>query len=255
MLPMRRMAMSSSIFNSEKLRRKLAQINKSDKRTAVYLRELGEALAEAVDHGSVPAVDCLAGRLGAADIVALRAHISQQLRQGRYTDPLALTDQILFIMIGALKAHTREDAARTWDLTARSIESLLQAAQRPLVPAYLQHACAGLLAVFCLWGGYGVLLHDAPNVQELAAAPARLDKPVFAQRPYIPTHLHSFRRIMMQASCDYPQAAMLPVEQRGAFLDYLRNGQYSLAELRNLESALSKVDCFYASSINNSQVH
>ena len=247
--------MSSSIFNSEILRRELDKINKSDKRTALSLRQLAEALAGAMDTDPAHNVNCLAVGLDAADIASLRTHIELQLRKGRYTDAAALTDQILFIMIGALKAHTREDAARTWDLTARSIESLLQAAQRPLVPAYLQHACAGLLAVFCLWGGYGVLLHDAPNVQELAAAPARLDKPVFAQRPYIPTHLHSFRRIMMQASCDYPQAAMLPVEQRGAFLDYLRNGQYSLAELRNLESALSKVDCFYASSINNSQVH
>ena len=247
--------MSSSIFNSENLRRELDKINKSDKRTALSLRQLAEALAGAMDTDPAHNVNCLAVGLDAADIATLRTHIELQLRKGRYTDAAALTDQILFIMIGALKAHTREDAARTWDLTARSIESLLQAAQRPLVPAYLQHACAGLLAVFCLWGGYGVLLHDAPNVQELAAAPARLDKPVFAQRPYIPTHLHSFRRIMMQASCDYPQAAMLPVEQRGAFLDYLRNGQYSLAELRNLESALSKVDCFYASSINNSQVH
>ena len=247
--------MSSSIFNSENLRRELDKINKSDKRTALSLRQLAEALAGAMDTDPAHNVNCLAVGLDATDIATLRTHIELQLRKGRYTDAAALTDQILFIMIGALKAHTREDAARTWDLTARSIESLLQAAQRPLVPAYLQHACAGLLAVFCLWGGYGVLLHDAPNVQELAAAPARLDKPVFAQRPYIPTHLHSFRRIMMQASCDYPQAAMLPVEQRGAFLDYLRNGQYSLAELRNLESALSKVDCFYASSINNSQVH
>ena len=247
--------MSSSIFNSENLRRELDKINKSDKRTALSLRQLAEALAGAMDTDPAHNVNCLAVGLDAADIATLRTHIELQLRKGRYTDAAALTDQILFIMIGALKAHTREDAARTWDLTARSIESLLQAAQRPLVPAYLQHACVGLLAVFCLWGGYGVLLHDAPNVQELAAAPARLDKPVFAQRPYIPTHLHSFRRIMMQASCDYPQAAMLPVEQRGAFLDYLRNGQYSLAELRNLESALSKVDCFYASSINNSQVH
>ena len=247
--------MSSSIFNSEILRRELDKINKSDKRTALSLRQLAEALAGAMDTDPAHNVNCLAVGLDAADIATLRTHIELQLRKGRYTDAAALTDQILFIMIGALKAHTREDAARTWDLTARSIESLLQAAQRPLVPAYLQHACVGLLAVFCLWGGYGVLLHDAPNVQELAAAPARLDKPVFAQRPYFPTHLHSFRRIMMQASCDYPQAAMLPVEQRGAFLDYLRNGQYSLAELRNLESALSKVDCFYASSINNSQVH
>ncbi len=247
--------MSSSIFNSENLRRELDKINKSDKRTALSLRQLAEALAGAMDTDPAHNVNCLAVGLDAADIATLRTHIELQLRKGRYTDAAALTDQILFIMIGALKAHTREDATRTWDLTARSIESLLQAAQRPLVPAYLQHACVGLLAVFCLWGGYGVLLHDAPNVQELAAAPARLDKPVFAQRPYIPTHLHSFRRIMMQASCDYPQAAMLPVEQRGAFLDYLRNGQYSLAELRNLESALSKVDCFYASSINNSQVH
>ena len=246
--------MSSSIFNSENLRRELDKINKSDKRTALSLRQLAEALAGAMDTDPAHNVNCLAVGLDAADIATLRTHIELQLRKGRYTDAAALTDQILFIMIGALKAHTREDATRTWDLTARSLESLLQAAQRPLVPAYLQHVCAGLLAVLCLWGGYG-MLHDARNIDELAIAPVKLDKPVFAQSPYIPTHLHSFHRIMMQASCDYPQAAMLPIEQRGAFLDYLRNGQYSLAELRNLESALSKVDCFYASSINNSQVH
>ena len=245
--------MSSSIFNSENLRRELDKINKSDKRTALSLRQLAEALAGAMDTDPAHNVNCLAVGLDAADIATLRTHIELQLRKGRYTDAAALTDQILFIMIGALKAHTREDATRTWDLTARSIESLLQAAQRPLVPAYLQHVCAGLLAVLCLWGGYG-MLHDARNIDELAIAPVKLDKPVFAQSPYIPTHLHSFHRIMMQASCDYPQAAMLPIEQRGAFLVYLRNGQYSLAELRNLESALSKVDCFYASSINNSQV-
>ena len=246
--------MSSSIFNSEILRRELDKINKSDKRTALSLRQLAEALAGAMDTDPAHNVNCLAVGLDAADIATLRTHIELQLRKGRYTDAAALTDQILFIMIGALKAHTREDATRTWDLTARSIESLLQAAQRPLVPAYLQHVCAGLLAVLCLWGGYG-MLHDGRNIDELAIAPVKLDKPVFAQSPYIPTHLHSFHRILMQASCDYPQAAMLPIVQRGAFLDYLRNGQYSLAELRNLESALSKVDCFYASSINNSQVH
>ena len=243
--------MSSSIFNSEKLRRKLDQINKSDKRTAAKLRELASALAETVAE---PARDGggIAAGLDAADIALLRTLVGRQLDQGRYADRSALTDQILFILLGALKAHTREEAERTWDLTARSIDSLLQAAYRPLVPAYLQHACAGLLTVLCLWSGYG-WMHGLPAPAPVAAVPAPLEKPVFAQRPYIPTHLHSFRRIMMQADCGYPQAAMLPIEQRAAFLDYLRNGQYSLAELRNLEAALSKVDCFYASSINNSR--
>ena len=124
--------MSSSIFNSENLRRELDKINKSDKRTALSLRQLAEALAGAMDTDPAHNVNCLAVGLDAADIATLRTHIELQLRKGRYTDAAALTDQILFIMIGALKAHTREDATRTWDLTARSIESLLQAAQRPL---------------------------------------------------------------------------------------------------------------------------
>jgi hypothetical protein len=45
---------------------------------------------------------------------------------------------------------------------------------------------------------------------------------------------------------------MLPIEQRVAFLDFLRNGEFALADLKNLETALSRVDCFYASTINNS---
>lgn len=243
--------MSSSIFNSANLQRRLDKINKSDKRTAANLRELASALAEAVAEPASEA-GCAAAGLDAADITALRTLIGHQLNKGRYVDRAVLTDQILFILIGALKAHTREEADRTWSLTTRSIESLLQAAYRPLVPAYLQHACAGLLAVLGLWSGYDWMQGPSP-AQALALAPAPLEKPVFAQSPYIPTHLHSFRRIMMQADCGYPQAAMLPIEQRGAFLDYLRSGQYSLAELRNLEAALSKVDCFYASSINNSR--
>jgi hypothetical protein len=242
--------MASSIFNSDKLRRKLDKINKSDKRTASSLRGLTAALAEAMSErpseSEGPGLD-------AADIATLRTLIGDQLAKGRYADRTALTDQILFILIGALKAHARDDAVRTWDLTVRSMESLLQAAYRPLVPAYLQHAGAGLLTALCVWSGYHWLQDTPPAQPPLAMVPAPLAEPVYAQIPYVPTHLHSFRRIMMQATCGYPQAAMLPIEQRGAFLDYLRNGQYSLAELRNLEAALSKVECFYASSINNSR--
>lgn len=241
--------MSQSIFNSQNLQRRLGKINKSAMRTAAGLHALVEALAQwrLAEAGDARLGDFLQAR----DIEALRSFIAQQLTKGRYANRAALADQVLFIIIGALKAN-RAESSRTqaWSLAAHSIDSLLDAAYRPVMPGYIRHAYAGLFAAFFLWSGYGMLgyVSHAPA----AAAPMELLQPAFAQRPYIPTHVYAFREVMQQATCGYPQAAMLPIEQRVTYLDFIRHGEFALAELTNLEKALSSVDCFYASSINYS---
>ena len=135
-----------------------------------------------------------------------------------------------------------------------SIESLLNNAYQPRIPRRLTTAYVALISLIILGAGYGYADYLSKSAT-LHVAPAYLPAPIFAPRPYIPTNVHAFRRIMQHASCEYPQAAMLPVEQRVVFLDFIRDGEFALVDLKDLESALSRVDCFYASTINNSVIN
>lgn len=246
--------MKQSIFNSQNLQDHLAKINKSGKRTPARLRALVQALADwAETQAGADTADNSLANINAEDINALREVISRQVSQGRYANLNVLTDQILFILIGALKSRGQKQLAKTWELTMLSIDTLLSNAHRPLIPAYWKNVYVVLFSSIFLWGGYGFASYASKP--PMVRMPASLPEPEFAQSPYIPTHLHSFRSIMMQASCEYPQAAMLPIEQRVAFLDFIRNGQIALTEVRNLETALSRVDCFYASTINDSTIN
>lgn len=243
--------MKQSIFNSEKLQSGLAKINKSGNRTLARLRTLVTMLAEWAEASrTTNAIDHSVSNIDAEDINSLRTVIYQQVSKGRYANVTVLTDQILFILLGALKAHRQSHVAKTWELTMLSIESLLNNAYQPLLPHYLKNAYVALLSSLLLCGGYGFVTYA--NRSAVSAGSGDFAKPIFEPSPYIPTHVHSFRKIMLQANCEYPQAAMLPIEQRVAFLDFLRNGEFALADLKNLETALSRVDCFYASTINNS---
>lgn len=244
--------MMQSILNSEKLQCRLAKINKSGRRTSARLRALVTVLAEWAEMETTRDASFSMPDIAAEDIDALRSVIHQQLSRGRYTNITVLTDQILFIVLGALKARRHSPVAKTWELTMLSIESLLNHAYQPWIPPYMRNAYVALLSSLLLCGGYGFVTHANRPV---SAEPANFAKPIFAQSPYIPTHVHSFRKIMLHANCEYPQAAMLPIEQRVAFLDFLRNGEFALADLKNLETALSRVDCFYASTINNSTIN
>lgn len=246
--------MSQSIFNSQNLQRRLDKINKSAKRTAPGLYALLEALAEWKAGLSCSAASTTTA-IQPQDIDALRSLIRQQLDKGRYANRTALADQILFIIIGALKTNDAEiNQVDAWALTGDSVDSLLEAAHQPLVPGYIRHAYLGLIGIFFIWGGYGMLGY-ASHVPDAATSEMALTPQAFAQRPYVPTHVYAFREVMQQATCGYPQAAMLPIEQRVAYLDFIRRGEFALAELKNLEKALASVDCFYASTINYSSMN
>lgn len=247
--------MHQSIFNSEKLLSRLSNINKSGKRTPARLRTLVAILAEWAETAGTrdPAINPRQLQLDAQDIDALRYVIHQQVNAGRYANVAVLTDQILFIIVGAIRTQPQGNADKTWELTMLSIESLLNHAYQQRIPRRLTTACAALISLLIL-GGYGYAAYLSKSAT-LHVTPAYLPAPIFAPSPYIPTHVHSFRRIMQHATCEYPQAAMLPVEQRVVFLDFIRDGEFALVDLKNLESALSRVDCFYASTINNSVVN
>jgi hypothetical protein len=245
--------MSQSIFNSEILQRRLDKINKSAMRTTAGLHALVDALAQ-WSKGETPAAASQASSIQTSDINALRYLIARQLNKGRYANRAVLADQILFIIIGALKTDNAEiSRTQAWGLTAHSIDSLLDAAYQPLMPGYIKHAYLGLFGLFFIWGSYGMLGYV--NHSPVETDPLNLAPQAFAQRPYVSTNVYAFREVMQQATCGYPQAAMLPIEQRVTYLDFIRRGQFALAELTNLEKALSSVDCFYASTINYSNVN
>jgi hypothetical protein len=57
---------------------------------------------------------------------------------------------------------------------------------------------------------------------------------------------------MKSGTCQLPQAAMLPPEQRQAFLRFVNNGVIEVQHVENLRMALGYVNCLYPQELMHS---
>ncbi|MGQ3169171.1 MAG: hypothetical protein ACT6RZ_00755 [Methylophilus sp.] len=181
------------------------------------------------------------------DIEQLRNIITEQVASLNIKKPNDLTDQILFIVIGALKFEIkRETFSKHWQLAESSLDSVLTVSNRSQVGLFNAVLLSGFILII------GAILYINQH-QPLGMQPKTvsltgnnyLDSTEPMPSPYVPSHFYSLRKEMGKSVCLIPQAATLPAEQRAAFLNFIKTGEIDLDQLTNLQAALSLVHCEY----------
>lgn len=198
------------------------------------LRELARGLSQ---HGQQAAA-----RVALQDVSELRGHIRAEVLQSRVADVDMVSDQLLFLMLGALNMQARKPGQQHWQLVYASIDSLL-APPRP----GLQHSMSWLT----LMAGSLLLLGmfittwmqgHAPGQPAVSVAPhASMDEVAPASLSMLAGVFHR----MKDGDCQLPQAAMLPIAQRQPFLDFINDGKVEVTSIELLKSALVHVHCLY----------
>ena len=160
--------------------------------------------------------------------------------------PETVADQVVLVMVGALQADKGINQSDPWEVAAKSINVILinstNYGSGKILNTFLFSSLALALIAFGFIGFQHqkgkpeVLIHAKPELQSL---------PNPLPSPYVPSHFYTMKKDMDKAVCQLPQAAMLPPDQRSAFLSFVNKGQISLAEISVLQEALSKVDCQY----------
>ncbi|MGQ2966929.1 hypothetical protein [Methylophilus sp.] len=176
------------------------------------------------------------------DIEQLRNIITEQVASLNIKKPNDLTDQILFIVIGALKFEIkRETFSKHWQLAESSLDSVLTVSNRSQVGLFNAVLLSGFILII------GAILYINQH-QPLGMQPKTVsltgNNYLDSTEP-MPSHFYSLRKEMGKSVCLIPQAATLPAEQRAAFLNFIKTGEIDLDQLTNLQAALSLVHCEY----------
>ena len=176
--------------------------------------------------------------LSITDIDALKSIIVSEVKKTAVPNSDIVSDQILFLLLGAIQLHTRGNADKAWDLVQDSISELLKprASFKPLLFAGM-----ALLLLSVASSGFFYLksISHPPTAVEATAAiqPGQLPASI--------TALQDVYTQMKGGKCQLPQAGMLPADQREAYIAFINDGIVDLHSADALQKALTHVSCDY----------
>ena len=181
------------------------------------------------------------------DIGALRILIADEVKKLKYLNTTEVTEQIFFLIIGALKLDAKQGSfSDPWYLANQGIKTLVIKNKKNNGYKYT-FFCLIFITVGTLLWFINSKYHTNDGFANPSAAYTNDLEPLpkLVLNPYIPSHFYSLKAQMDKTTCQFPQAAMLPAEQRAAFLNFINTGKIALEELSNLQKALSRVNCDY----------
>lgn len=195
----------------------------------------------------------LADDIDSEDICALRILIADEVKKLKYLNTTEVTEQILFLIIGALKLDAKQGSfSDPWHLANQSIKTLVTKNKK-----YNGYKYTFFCLMFITLGSLLWFTTSKYNIDDKFRSPSVTytnnlqPSPNFVLNPYIPSHFYSLKVQMDKTTCQFPQAAMLPAEQRAAFLNFINTGKIALEELSNLQIALTRVNCDYTPLISH----
>jgi hypothetical protein len=180
------------------------------------------------------------------DVNAIRAIIQTALGKVALKHPEIMADQLLFLTVGAIQIQSQTGADKAWGLVNQSIQNYLNTHKEKRMVSVGLFSMALLVCVSMTMMNITKMntakrYKNNPGVMQsspLEAAQSDAD-------PVTMSMLLLAYQKMQSGTCQLPQAAMLPEEQRHAFLLFVNKGIVEVQNVDNLRLALGYVNCLY----------
>lgn len=181
--------------------------------------------------------------LSIEDVHFLKEIIHAEVKKTSARHPDVVSDQILFLVIGAIQIQSQNHSNEAWKLVEQSIRSFLQP-EKEKRTLLLSFATAALV-VICVSATMllSPKIKDVSN--ELALSQSSSTATIGNADPVTISLLLRIYNKMKDGTCQLPQTAMLPPEQRQAFLAFINEGKVDVRNAANLKLALGYVNCLY----------
>lgn len=179
-------------------------------------------------------------QLSLEDLSAIKQIILNSANSAALTSPEVFLDQMFFLSIGAIQTQAQTGSDQAWRLVNQSIASYVTTQQKR--KTYSIGFLATTVALF-------LSLAIMPPTQMHHRSQPFDDSPLATNEgstdPVTMSMLLLAYNKMKTGTCQLPQAAMLPPEQRQAFLMFVNQGYIEVEHVENLRLALGYVSCLY----------
>lgn len=179
--------------------------------------------------------------LSIEDVHALKVIIHAATDKTAFKCNEVFLDQMLFLAIGAIQVQSQTGSDKAWSLVNQSIKDFVSTQKEKRMISL------GLVAtalIVCLSAMSLMNVKVQTHHSELAGTPFEVEAVTDADPVTISTLLLAYNK-MKSGTCQLPQAAMLPPEQRQAYLLFVNKGTIEVQHVENLRLALGYVTCLY----------
>lgn len=185
--------------------------------------------------------------LSIEDVNLLKKMIHAAINIASVKSPEVISDQLLFLVIGAIQVQSQTGSDKAWKLVNQSIQSFLSAQKERRAFIFGLTALVTTLFVLCLSALVISNIHSGAKTNPVNNK--LLDSPIASIEgtadPVTMSSLLLTYNKMKSGTCQLPQAAMLPPEQRQAFLMFVNKGVIEVPHVEDLRLALGYVNCLY----------
>jgi len=188
--------------------------------------------------------------LSIEDIQILKNLIEKETSRVKLENAEIVSDQILFLVIGAIKLQVQNSSEKPWDLVNQSITNFLTP---DYSPRKIQMSLYFLTFIVIM--GFTIVLLK-PNTKSAVndgSVPLNETVDTSINQPGSETvsKLVELYKSMKNGDCLLPQAAMLQPLEREAFISFVNEGKVDINTAENLKSALTYTNCLYPQKLMN----
>jgi hypothetical protein len=180
----------------------------------------------------------LALNLSIENVHDLKTIIHASIIKTSIKQPEVIVDQLLFLAIGAIQIEIQSGSRDAWQLVNRTIQNIAKP-KKDLPVVWLSF----MTALFALSTYIVINTNTKPHTivpsTSLEIATSSTADPVTISMLVL-----TYQK-MKEGNCQLPQAAMLPPEQRHAFLSFVNAGSVDIQHVEDLRLALGYVNCLY----------
>ena len=178
--------------------------------------------------------------LSVEDIALIKHLIDAAIKRSSAECSEVFTDQILFLVIGAIQIQAQTHSDKAWQLVSQSIKNTVKSKNEK---KWFQLSIYSTAFIICM----STMMISNSKIQEMQKTTSSysVEKVIASTDPVTISMLELAYNKMKGGTCQLPQAAMLPVEQRNAYLNFINKGVIEVQHVENLRQALGYVNCLY----------
>lgn len=229
--------MENSFFSSNEFKSRLLTMGRSP---VARLKGLSEILSN-WNQDRISTLNSAETDLSMTDINILKDIIHTETSRLKLKNAEIVSDQILFMLIGAVKLQIQNKSAKPWALVNQSISNFTKP-EKSRSRSLIALCFITMIVVFGAVTNHKFLhknIESTDNFNPASHSSAN------ASGNATVNNLVSMYNKMKEGNCQLPQAAMLQPQDREAFIAFINAGKVEIGTAANLNNALAYVHCLY----------
>lgn len=187
--------------------------------------------------------------LSVGDIESIKQTINEAIKRSSTKNSEVFSDQILFLVIGAIQIQAQTDSDKAWQLVNLSIKNTVESTNEKKIYQLSIFLTALIICICSMWIS-NLKVQEMKNIDSNYS----VEKAITGTDPVTISMLELAYNKMKSGTCQLPQAAMLPVEQRNAYLSFINKGVIEVHHVESLRQALGYVNCLYPQELMHPQL-